>query len=299
MNYRDKELLFNAFLEKWESQFNKIPSILQYLSTYPEIIEKIEDFHLIGADDTRNSQLEWVSLVAQFDRPTELNFFKSFWVPIQSDHYAYFIDLSSEKYPIFEIKYFHLEPYRWYKKYITQDLSQFLAELDNKRFNFDEYLEVKEEDALLIVNRLYDERDLLGFRGEIQPRPISRNNFIPDALKYEYVQKGDQIIFKGVNSLIVGLLPYDMEITLESFTSPFNRSKDIFEKVKDIRGLVYLLQSVGELSVEYFSFKTNNIISHSCIFKKNKFILASKQQVLLKKFINKTEEFLKDCQKDS
>ena len=106
MKYSDKLILFENFLQEWGLKFNQIPFILNYISSYPELASRLQNFHALSSEGLRESQLEWISLVSQLNSPVEKDFFKLYWVPIQSDSYDYFIDLSSASLPIFETNYF-------------------------------------------------------------------------------------------------------------------------------------------------------------------------------------------------
>jgi hypothetical protein len=103
------QILFDDFLRNWELQFNKVPSILRYITSYPEIASKFDELHPLSQDCLNESQLEWVSLVKKFDNPIEGTFFKEYWVPIRKASYDNFIDLSPEKLSVFETKYFFFD----------------------------------------------------------------------------------------------------------------------------------------------------------------------------------------------
>lgn len=289
MLYTDKQVLFSEFLLKWDSSFKKIPSILKYLSSYPEITEKIEDFNLLESKDINNSQLEWISLVAQLERPIEYDFFKDYWVPIQKDKYGYFIDLSSEKISLFEAQYFCHEPYRWYKKFITRDLSQFLIDLDEPGFKIEEHLQAIEEEIDEIVGDLFFERDEMGFAGKLNPEPLHKSCILHEEIESNYILNGERITFKGVNSLIVALLPDEMGITLQAFRAPFNRHPDVVKKIKNIKALVYLLRSVGYLSIDYFSFNFVSDQRSKAVFKNNQLQIHSTDNQLLKSLVEQFE----------
>jgi hypothetical protein len=158
MRYTDKQVLFDNYLIEWELQFKKVPSILRYIISYPEIASKFDDLHPLSLESLNISQLEWVSLVKQFDNPIETIFFKEYWVPIQRDGYDYFIDLSSEKFSIFETKYFFFEPYCWYKQFIAEDLSDFLTKIDSQYFDAENFFEKMKMDRLFESYRIYKER---------------------------------------------------------------------------------------------------------------------------------------------
>jgi len=162
MRYQDKKHLFLKFLDDWEIQFRKVPHILRNILSYPEIVDKLCDFEPIQIECLGESQLEWISLVAQFDNPIESSFFKDYWVPIQKNSYDYFIDISSEKYSLFEVHYFFFEPYRWYKEFIIDDVISFLSNVDNENFNISEYLERHKKESWAKVQGYFKERKELG-----------------------------------------------------------------------------------------------------------------------------------------
>lgn len=289
MDLGSKKKLFDKFLIDWGKQFRNIPAILKYLTSYPEIESKLEDFFPLDLADLNNSQFEWISLVAQFDNSIETTFFKDYWVPIQKNGYDYFIDLSSESLPLFETHYFFYEPYRWYKKYIFKDLSQFLININNPRFSVEQHFKQLDEDRWSEINHFFDERDELGFAGKLKHDPITKDNIFCKEKNSDFKYKENCITFNGVNSVIVGLLPYDCAITLENFRAPFNRKVDVCEKVKNIGGLVYLLQSVGLLSIDSYSIKFNSDKECKADYKDNTFKITHIDNEFLKSLIEKYE----------
>ena len=163
MHYSKKQMLFDLFMDKWQHQFEKVPHILNHVMSYPEVLAKIEDSVPLGMESMSKSQLEWVSLVAQFEDPIETKFFKDHWIPIQKNGYDYFIDISSDKFQIFKAHYFFFEPYCWYKQYVIDDVVTFLNSMDSKDFNFEEYFHKLEKDSWIKVQSFFKERKELGF----------------------------------------------------------------------------------------------------------------------------------------
>jgi hypothetical protein len=162
MLYSDKIILFERFKEKWNDKLKQIPNVLKYLSSYPEIVSKIEGFQPLSNNEVSESQLEWISLIAQFDNTIETSFFKDYWVPIQKNGYDFFIDISSDKFPIFEVHYFFFEPYRWYKEYVIDDVITFLSIVDNENFNIDDYFQKHKKESWAKVQEFFNERKELG-----------------------------------------------------------------------------------------------------------------------------------------
>lgn len=68
MDYKNKQILFDNFLNDWEEKFNKIYFILNYISSYPELGSELKDVQFLKSDDLENSQLEWISLISELDR---------------------------------------------------------------------------------------------------------------------------------------------------------------------------------------------------------------------------------------
>lgn len=291
MKYSEKEILFSNFQDNWKNQFQKIPFILKYLSSYTEISAKLQDFFPLDIAELNNSQLEWISLVAQFDNPIETCFFKEYWVPIQKNGYDYFIDLSSESLPLFETHYFFFEPYRWYKKYIFKDLSQFLINIDNSKFSIENHLKQLDNERWSEVTDFFNERDELGFAGMLELDPIKKDSIFNKEKNSDFIIQDNCITFKRINSVIVGLLPYDSKITLENFRAPLNRKENVCDKVKSIGALVYLLQSVGLLSIDSYSITFDSDKQCRADFKNNTFKIIHKDKELLKGLLDKYETY--------
>ena len=289
MDLGSKRKLFDKFLIDWGKQFRNIPAILKYLNSYSEIESKLEDFFPLELADLNNSQLEWISLVAQFDNPIESSFFKEYWVPIQKNGYDYFIDLSSESLPLFEVHYFFFEPYRWYKKYVFKDLSQFLIDIDKSGFNIESHFEELDNERWFEVTNFFNERNKLGFEGKLELDPIEKDSLFREGKNSDFSFQDNCITFSGINSVIVGLLPHDCKIKLENFKAPYNRNDSVCDKVKNIKALVYLLQSLGMLSIDSYSIQFDSEKDCRCDFKDDTFIIKHTDKEFLKGLIEKYE----------
>ena len=167
MKYSEKQVLFKAFSIEWGLRFKKIRPIIKYITSYPELTSKLKNFKPLKVEDINESQLEWVSLLSLLDNPIETEFFKPYWVPIQSDSYDYFIDLSSDSFSIFEIKFFFFEPRCWYRKYIFKDISEFLVSVDDPSIDLDNQISKNYDESMSIVERLFRERKRLGLGDDI------------------------------------------------------------------------------------------------------------------------------------
>ena len=79
-------------------------SILRYLSTYPEVLEQMEINSLMKPEEIQQHYKDWKLLVSQY-KGLEKDFYQEYWLPIESDNFQFFIDLSRPDYPIIETIY--------------------------------------------------------------------------------------------------------------------------------------------------------------------------------------------------
>lgn len=154
-----KERLWISFLKDWEEQYRKVYFIIPYLRSYPEALDKIQLTNLIDIQEIDKVQKEWVWLCSHFEDDIDKEFFKSCWIPMQEDSYDVFMDISDTNFPIFETNYLFFKPYKWYKKYLIEnipdlmlaedtsiDLSKLLKENDKKRWKLiDEFFAERRE----------------------------------------------------------------------------------------------------------------------------------------------------------
>ena len=78
--------------------------ILQYLSSYPDVLYEMEINQLLKSEKVHDQYNDWKKIVSQYEG-LEKEFYKDHWLPIESDNYQFFIDLSDPKYPIIETIY--------------------------------------------------------------------------------------------------------------------------------------------------------------------------------------------------
>ena len=159
MKHKDKEILFEKFLNEWGMKFNQIPFVLDYISSYPELTMRLNEFKPLSAKELRASQLEWIALISQLDNQIEREFFKPYWIPIQVDSYDYFIDLSSESLPIFETHYIFFEPYKWCRRYKFKKITDFLLSTDDLSIDLEEHLIVNDKESWKEIESFFRERE--------------------------------------------------------------------------------------------------------------------------------------------
>jgi len=287
MKYKEKQILFNKFLNEWELKFNKIPFLFRYIASYPELTLKLKDYNPLKAKNLNETQLEWVSLISQFDNPLETEFFKPYWVPIQCDSYDYFLDLSSDTLAIFKIDYFYFKPYRWYKKYLFKDIVDFLISPDDHSINIGEQLFENERKMWNEVDGFFQEHDILGFAGKIESEPIDKKYLFSKKHESSYQVFNRTLVITGINPIAIGLLPLDTEITLNHYTAKTKRYKNVKTKIKNIKAFSYLLRNSG--FSEFVSYQISFKGDSDCLakFYNNVLVIKHSDKSLLNNLIEK------------
>lgn len=87
-----------------EKKLKDCQAILSYLSTYPEVLKEMGINELLNPEKLHQQYLDWKKLVPKFEG-LEKDLYKDYWLPIESDNFQFFIDLSSPDYPIVETIY--------------------------------------------------------------------------------------------------------------------------------------------------------------------------------------------------
>lgn len=112
--------------------------------------------HLIKPEELDSYQEDWVRTVSKY-KGLEKDFFKPYWVPIRTDTLGYFIDLSDNDFPIFKMEYSYGEPYRYYKTYLFEKISNLLLAsdkgIDIKALNAMKYVSVMNQTEKLLEER--------------------------------------------------------------------------------------------------------------------------------------------------
>ena len=105
LNSHNKELLWNHFLLEWADPFNSVKSVIKLINLYPERLMKVGLGNLLDFEQVDESQKEWVWLYSRLENRIETDYFKPYYVPINSDDYKVFIDISRSSMPLYEPVY--------------------------------------------------------------------------------------------------------------------------------------------------------------------------------------------------
>ncbi len=121
---------WKSFLNDWGLQFNNVIHIINYLNTYPLILSLLGLKDIIVPHQLESVQKDWINWFNKFTHEIDKQFFKPYWIPLIDNSYDAFIDISSGKFPVFAIHYFFFEPFRWYKEFYFDDITEVLLSPD-------------------------------------------------------------------------------------------------------------------------------------------------------------------------
>ncbi len=178
---------YESFLSSWGSVFRKIPSILNLLSSYPELCSKINFLKPLNLDHLHEIQFEWISLISRFENPIERRFFKEYHVPVEKDSYDFFIDMSSKSLPVFRIDYFAFEPQHWYKTIVFSNINELIKSMDNDSFDLNTHFKIFWLKNRELVNKKVEQRELMGSLGNKTILPIKKNDLFNKGIESKHL----------------------------------------------------------------------------------------------------------------
>jgi hypothetical protein len=108
-----KQLLWNDFITKWKELYDLAKNALKLINLYPERLKLVGLRNFLEYQEIDESQKEWVWLYSQFDNQIDRDYFKLYYLPINSDDFKVFIDISKKEMPIFEPGYDFISKDKW------------------------------------------------------------------------------------------------------------------------------------------------------------------------------------------
>jgi hypothetical protein len=109
MKIDKKESLWIDFLKEWDIKFNFVKGAFRLIKLYPERLAMVGLGNLLDNNQFDDSQKEWIWLYSRLENQIEIAYFNPYHVPINSDDYKVFIDLSKPEMPLFEPGYNWIE----------------------------------------------------------------------------------------------------------------------------------------------------------------------------------------------
>ena len=211
-----KDNLFVKFQKEYGGRLEKLRPIFQYLYTYPDVLLSLKISTLIAPEKIYECQKEWVWNISKYEG-LEQEHFKPYWVPIESENYDYFIDLSNEAFPVFINSYFMEEPFCYFKTIIFKSAYDFLMAIETKT----DFIALENEVQKRIWNTFslkMQERKKLMFEGKLNLEKPDYYSIFEDKvslpLNCSYSDGYFTIKCIEVSAIICGILPYSQPINL-------------------------------------------------------------------------------------
>ena len=289
LNQNENGYNWDSFILEWNAQYLNAKHILCYLNTYPGVLSKVKLADIHNSNSIDSAHQEWLWLISKFTNPIDIEFFKPYFVPIKVDSIDYFIDISDDKYPIFEVHYFFYEPYKWYKQFIVEDITEMLLAQDTG-LDLRKVLKENDRKRWKDVDEFFAERKRLGFEGKLFIEPVKKEEFTHESKDVKFVTFEIKYTFvevTGVTSIIAGLLPFDLPIKLMKTDDLYYQPKIPYKKVKFIRDLVFLLRDIGIRGVKSYQAEFLDSSNGILIYRNNTFSISHPKREIIDDFIEK------------
>jgi hypothetical protein len=212
--------------------------------------------------------MDWVRLCSKFEHPLEKDFF---------------IDMSDKSYPIFETHFFFFEPYRWYKKFLSKDISEILLATD-ENIDLDSLLEENEAARWNQVKGFFQERKNLAFQGKLFVKEIAKEELLFDSdckMNMKYNPKDSELSVMGITPLILGLLPYTTKIGVSSMECKYGGPINDLSSIKNIRDLTFIVRSSGFRRISSYKAEFEDFTTNYVDYEDGKIIIKSSENKLL------------------
>lgn len=280
---------WDSFLLEWGDAFDNARHIVRILGKDSESLASLELGEFIEPGRIEELQQDWIGLCGKLLDPVERDFFKPWWVPLEKDSHDVFMDLSDEHFPVFRVEFFFFKPYRWYKEPVVEDISTLLL-ASERGTDLDELRQSNEEAAREMVDGFFAERKALAFRGELEVKPLAKNELRSGEKENFLVGQNfnlDCHSVSGISPLAIGLLPFDLPVTLKEISVAKGSQPSETEGVKCVRDLVYLLRNAGSRRITSYFVETRGERVGSFAYLDNELTIANRDRDLVKGFFSR------------
>ena len=275
-----KETAYDNFILLYGQNLEKLRSALHYLNTYSSEIKSLKIDNLVKSDKLDSHLKEWVWLVYNYDG-LDKDHFKPYWIPIQTEEYSFFIDLSDENLPVFETTYFIYEPYSYFNTVIFTSVKDLMIAIEENA-DFTEISKRHFNNVITNFRLKLVERNKFIFEGIVPIDPVNIFEATDEEELIPFFEEFDGkfyfITCSNVNAQICGLLPFDLPVKLIS--SDFDHANLDFFDGFDLS----IIRSIKDLVHTCRMYRPRNLHSYTCILSGNadEFILYRNDTFTLK-----------------
>lgn len=201
---KQKDRLFNQFIDEYGHRLKMVQHVFDYLSTYP-VVQDLFKGTIINPEQLFGNQKDWVYQCSMLKESPEKEFFKSYYAPL-NEEFDFFIDLSNKKLPIYQLQHDCLKVRNFYKVLTVPDISNFMLELNDASL-FSANLA---REKLFHPNYFNSYPNVLFKANE----PMNPNNYL-EGSKPIIKMKNDTIIGSGFHASIIELFNFYATVTID------------------------------------------------------------------------------------
>ena len=131
---------FKSFFNEWENQYNDVKNILYYINSYenqglclhPKLM-------FANSTDLNQIQEDWLLFLSKLKHEVDIAYFKPYCIPVSTENYDFFIDISQPHFPFFEV-HFDSNKLTWFATYISSSISELLMALPLNDFDAERFI---------------------------------------------------------------------------------------------------------------------------------------------------------------
>lgn len=125
-----KEIInFDEFIITWKDELDQLGQLLDQLTQYQEILNEIDLTDILKSEELITYQKNWIQLQSKY-KGVEKDFFKPYWVPIQSSIHNYFIDISNPEFPIISSVYIFSKVNKYIGFYVYKSVKELIKQCE-------------------------------------------------------------------------------------------------------------------------------------------------------------------------
>lgn len=262
-------MTFQQFQTLWAEPFNRIPGVLAYICTFPEIAESLGRISPLTLEELEERQTQWLDMLEKQTYEAERDFFKPHWVPIGDSYFEPFIDVAVPEMPIIT-HYFRTFKMGFYMKTtLVEDVHQFIIELESSEDVFLREINVKIEEKWDVSPDSF--RKAANMANVKEHLPFTYDSIAKREEDAGYFLEPYGVRFYSVSKMVVRLFSEELEVTIDPENQTWVLGEEILAEVTNICSLYYLLCWSGRLNIHAFTASVH--ISSPCIieFSENEF----------------------------
>jgi len=249
MHLSKKQQLFSGFIANWGREFREALFVVKYIVSHPKLHARLDHFKPINESNYELFQMEWIWLISRFDHPLDTEFFQPCFVPVETNKYDLFLDISDGHFTLFEVCFDIIKPSGWLKQVKCNDVRDLMISETLNDLQIDAVLQAGEKAFIAERARISAWRRQIGYAGKIDFRKFEPEDFFDGEEAGYALQKNDVLTVTRVNARIFSLLPATIGFRLVEFSHDAIFTHDIFAKAKNLNGLIYLLEERSVLRV--------------------------------------------------